>query len=71
VVLVFMHERVSFLQAPDTSAGLGIGAAILLLLSQATVSVAGGCFGCCNQSRAVVTSENKRIVGILCGVFSW
>ncbi|CAL4908386.1 unnamed protein product [Urochloa decumbens] len=46
--------------------GLGICAVIFLLVAQVTISVVGGCCGCC-KSRSV-PSETKRIV---CAVFSW
>jgi hypothetical protein len=45
---------------------LGICAVIFLLAAQITVTVAGVHF----KSRAV-PSENKRIIGIVCGVVSW
>lgn len=49
--------------------GLGICAAIFLVVAQITFSAVGGCCGCC-RSRAI-PSETKRIVSIVCAVFSW
>ncbi|RCV17567.1 hypothetical protein SETIT_3G230200v2 [Setaria italica] len=49
--------------------GLGVCAAIFLLVAQVTFSAVGGCCGCC-KSRSI-PSETKRIVGIVCAVFSW
>ncbi|KAM0832912.1 hypothetical protein ACQ4PT_064621 [Festuca glaucescens] len=49
--------------------GLGICAAIFLIIAQVTVAVVGGCCGCC-KSRAI-PSESKRIIGVVCAVFSW
>ncbi|CAL4893750.1 unnamed protein product [Urochloa decumbens] len=49
--------------------GLGICAVIFFLVAQVTISAVGGCCGCC-RSRSV-PSETKRIVGIVCAVFSW
>ncbi|XP_062180549.1 uncharacterized protein LOC133884950 [Phragmites australis] len=48
---------------------LGVCATIFLLVAQITISAVGGCCGCC-KSRAI-PSETKRIVGIICAVFSW
>ncbi|CAN6337503.1 unnamed protein product [Urochloa humidicola] len=50
--------------------GLGVCAAIFLLLAQVTFSAAGGCCGCCSSSRST-PSETKRFAGIVCAVFSW
>ncbi|XP_066368165.1 predicted GPI-anchored protein 58 isoform X1 [Miscanthus floridulus] len=49
--------------------GLGICAAIFLIVAQVTFSAVGGCCGCC-RSRSI-PSETRRIVGIVCAVFSW
>ncbi|CAL4893736.1 unnamed protein product [Urochloa decumbens] len=49
--------------------GLGICAVIFLVVAQVTISAVGGCCGCC-RSRSI-PSETKRIVGIVCAVFSW
>ncbi|CAN6346714.1 unnamed protein product [Urochloa humidicola] len=49
--------------------GLGVCAIIFLLVAQITVTVVGGCCGCC-KSRAF-PSESKRIVAIVCAVASW
>ncbi|WVZ98674.1 hypothetical protein U9M48_044081 [Paspalum notatum var. saurae] len=49
--------------------GLGICAAIFLLVAQVIVTAVGGCCGCC-KSRAI-PSETKRIVAIVCAVVSW
>lgn len=55
---------------PENSAlGLGICAAIFLIITQATIATVGGCCGCC-KSRAI-PSESKRIIGVVCAVFSW
>jgi hypothetical protein len=55
---------------PENSAlGLGICAAIFLIIAQVTVAVVGGCYGCC-KSRAI-PSQSKRIIGVVCAVFSW
>ncbi|BAH93170.1 protein VASCULATURE COMPLEXITY AND CONNECTIVITY [Oryza sativa Japonica Group] len=49
--------------------GLGVCAAIFLVMAQVTVTAVGGCCGCC-KSRAI-PSETKRIVGVVCAVISW
>ncbi|KAG0518225.1 hypothetical protein BDA96_09G157300 [Sorghum bicolor] len=49
--------------------GLGICAAIFLIVAQVTFSAVSGCCGCC-RSRSI-PSETKRIVSIVCAVFSW
>jgi hypothetical protein len=49
--------------------GLGVCAAIFLLVAQVTFSSVGGCCGCC-KARSI-PSETKRIVGVVCAVFSW
>ncbi|CAN6337506.1 unnamed protein product [Urochloa humidicola] len=49
--------------------GLGICAVIFLVVAQVTISAVGGCCGCC-KSRSI-PSETKRIVGIVCAIFSW
>ncbi|CAL5095128.1 unnamed protein product [Urochloa decumbens] len=54
---------------PNPALGLGVCAAIFLLVSQVTFSAAGGCCGCCT-SRSI-PSETKRFAGIVCAVFSW
>ncbi|CAL4893739.1 unnamed protein product [Urochloa decumbens] len=54
---------------PNPALGLGVCAAIFLLLAQVTFSAAGGCCGCCT-SRSI-PSETKRFAGIVCAVFSW
>ncbi|CAL4900945.1 unnamed protein product [Urochloa decumbens] len=54
---------------PNPALGLGVCAAIFLLLAQVTFSAAGGCCGCCT-SRSI-PSETKRFASIVCAVFSW
>uniref|UniRef100_A0A0E0DRT6 Uncharacterized protein n=1 Tax=Oryza meridionalis TaxID=40149 RepID=A0A0E0DRT6_9ORYZ len=49
--------------------GLGVCAAIFLVMAQVAVTAVGGCCGCC-KSRAI-PSETKRIVGVVCAVISW
>ncbi|CAN6346706.1 unnamed protein product [Urochloa humidicola] len=49
--------------------GLSICAVIFLVVAQVTISAAGGCCGCCKPRST--PSETKRIVGIVCAVFSW
>ncbi|KAG8068540.1 hypothetical protein GUJ93_ZPchr0005g16061 [Zizania palustris] len=58
-----------FCSTQSSVAGLGFGAAIILVIAQVTVSVVGGCCGCC-ASRAI-PSETKRIIGVICAVVSW
>uniref|UniRef100_A0A0E0NK05 Uncharacterized protein n=1 Tax=Oryza rufipogon TaxID=4529 RepID=A0A0E0NK05_ORYRU len=53
----------------SAAVGLGVCGAILLVITQVTVAAIGGCCGCC-KSRAI-PSETKRIVGVVCAVFSW
>uniref|UniRef100_A0A0E0L2Y3 Uncharacterized protein n=1 Tax=Oryza punctata TaxID=4537 RepID=A0A0E0L2Y3_ORYPU len=53
----------------STAVGLGVCGAIFLVITQVTVAAIGGCCGCC-KSRAI-PSETKRIVGVVCAVFSW
>ncbi|XP_006655355.1 uncharacterized protein LOC102703782 [Oryza brachyantha] len=53
----------------SSALGLGVCAAIFLLMAQVTVTAVGGCCGCC-KSRAI-PSETKRIVAIVCAVLSW
>ncbi|VAH07760.1 unnamed protein product [Triticum turgidum subsp. durum] len=49
--------------------GLGVCAAIFLIVAQIVFAVVGGCCGCC-KSRAI-PSEANRIIGVVCAVFSW
>ncbi|VAH07757.1 unnamed protein product [Triticum turgidum subsp. durum] len=49
--------------------GLGVCAAIFLIVAQIAFAVVGGCCGCC-RSRAI-PSESNRIIGVVCAVFSW
>ncbi|EMS47527.1 hypothetical protein TRIUR3_12610 [Triticum urartu] len=49
--------------------GLGVCAAIFLIIGQIIFAVVGGCCGCC-KSRAI-PSETNRVIGIVCAVFSW
>ncbi|CAL4908378.1 unnamed protein product [Urochloa decumbens] len=49
--------------------GLGICAVIFLVVAQVTISAVGGCCGCCKSGS--IPSETKRIVGVVCAVFSW
>ncbi|KAL5202612.1 hypothetical protein ABZP36_013564 [Zizania latifolia] len=58
-----------FCSTQSSVAGLGFCAAIILVIAQVTVSVVGGCCGCC-ASRAI-PSETKRIIGVVCAVVSW
>ncbi|XP_062232634.1 uncharacterized protein LOC133929896 [Phragmites australis] len=53
----------------NPSPGLGICAAIFLLAAQITVSVAGGCCGCCKPRD--IPSETNPTAGIVCAVVSW
>ncbi|XP_040380307.1 uncharacterized protein LOC102703496 [Oryza brachyantha] len=53
----------------SSSVGLGVCAAIFLLITQITVAAIGGCCGCCKS--LAIPSETKRIVGVVCAVFSW
>ncbi|PUZ65841.1 hypothetical protein GQ55_3G258100 [Panicum hallii var. hallii] len=53
---------------PNPALGLGVCAATFLLVAQITFSAVGGCCGC-SKSRSI-PSETKRIVGIVCAVFS-
>ncbi|XP_044950734.1 uncharacterized protein LOC123401079 [Hordeum vulgare subsp. vulgare] len=49
--------------------GLGVCAAIFLIVAQIVFAAVGGCCGCC-KSRAI-PSEANRIIGVICAVFSW
>ncbi|XP_044962685.1 uncharacterized protein LOC123415692 [Hordeum vulgare subsp. vulgare] len=49
--------------------GLGVCAAIFLIVAQIILAGFGGCCGCC-KSRAI-PSETSRIIGVVCAVFSW
>ncbi|XP_020200941.1 uncharacterized protein [Aegilops tauschii subsp. strangulata] len=49
--------------------GLGVCAAIFLIVGQIIFAVVGGCCGCC-KSRAI-PSETNRVIGVVCAVFSW
>ncbi|XP_037476445.1 basic salivary proline-rich protein 1-like [Triticum dicoccoides] len=49
--------------------GLGVCAAIFLIVAQIVFAVVGGCCGCC-KSRAI-PSEANRIIGVVCAVSSW
>ncbi|KAF0925613.1 hypothetical protein E2562_017197 [Oryza meyeriana var. granulata] len=51
---------------PNPSLRLGLSAAFLLLMAQATASAVGGC---CKSS--AVSAETNRAVGIVCAVLSW
>ncbi|KAF0925604.1 hypothetical protein E2562_017188 [Oryza meyeriana var. granulata] len=48
---------------------LGICAVLLLAVAQIIVSSVAGCCGCCKPRAGA--SESRRIVGIVCSVFSW
>nr|BAJ91344.1 predicted protein [Hordeum vulgare subsp. vulgare] len=55
---------------PDNPAlGLGVCAAIFLVVAQIVLAVVGGCCGLC-KSRAI-PSETNRIIAVVCAVFSW
>ncbi|XP_044950753.1 cleavage and polyadenylation specificity factor subunit 6-like [Hordeum vulgare subsp. vulgare] len=49
--------------------GLGVCAAIFLVVAQIIFAALGGCCGCC-KSRSM-PSGSKRIIGVVCAVFSW
>ncbi|KAF0925611.1 hypothetical protein E2562_017195 [Oryza meyeriana var. granulata] len=52
----------------SSAVGLGVCAAIFLLITQVTVAAIGGCC----KSRAIPSeTETKPIVGVVCAVFSW
>jgi len=53
----------------NPAVGLGVCAAIFLIIAQVTIAVVGGCYGCC-KSRAI-PSETNRIIVIVCAVVSW
>jgi hypothetical protein len=65
-ILIERYDLTSEMWIQQQAVGLGICAVIFLLAAQITVTVAGVHF----KSRAV-PSENKRIIGIVCGVVSW
>jgi hypothetical protein len=54
---------------PNPALALAVCGIIFLLLAQITISAVSGCCGCC-KSRAI-PSGTKRIVAIVCAVFSW
>ncbi|XP_066364386.1 uncharacterized protein [Miscanthus floridulus] len=54
---------------PPIPATAGVHQALALIVAQVTFSAVGGCCGCC-RSRSI-PSETKRIVSIVCAVFSW
>ncbi|KAM0832914.1 hypothetical protein ACQ4PT_064622 [Festuca glaucescens] len=49
--------------------GLGVCAAIFLIIAQIIFAVVGGCCGCCNS--LAIPSEKNRIIGVVCAVGSW
>ncbi|CAN6346716.1 unnamed protein product [Urochloa humidicola] len=65
-ILVYGDECI-YPQKP--ALGLGICAVIFLVVAQVTISAVGGCCGCCRSPS--IPSETKRIVAVVCAVFSW
>uniref|UniRef100_A0A0D9WGW5 Uncharacterized protein n=1 Tax=Leersia perrieri TaxID=77586 RepID=A0A0D9WGW5_9ORYZ len=68
-ILGFAAEGSRHTSNCTSAIGLGIFAAVFLLIAQAAVSVVGACCGCAKSHRA--PSETRGFVGVVCAVGSW
>lgn len=68
--IVVSYYGTSCYYPPSPALGLGVCAAIFLLVTQITAAAVSGCCGFC-KSRGAIHTGTKRTVIVVCAVFSW